>query len=562
MTSIIAEKYYREIFDKSGKITDIELNYDNSFNFAYDVVDAIAAKNPCRRALCYQSVSGRVSQFTFEDVSRQSNRIANVLLDKGIKKGDSVMLIMKRHYAFWMAMTAIHKLGAVAIPTSHMVSGKDIYERMVRADVKAVICVSDSHIVKCVNEALDQLDKKPVILSVDRENEEKEHTGIGEKLYDLMELVSDKLKRVKTSVTDPMLYYFTSGTSGEPKAVIHDFSYPVSHIYTARRWHGVVVDGLHLSVADSGWAKSAWGKMYGQWFCECAIMVYDYDNFYAGEMLKLIADLGVTSFCAPPSIYKYLVREKIGDYDLSKLTQVVTAGEPMPTDIVQKFYDMTSLNIREGFGQTETTLLICTPVGEEQVSGSIGRVAPQYRVKVIDEDGNEVPTGESGELVIIPNKNDSKRGIFKGYLGNPEKYEEVWKDGVYHTCDKVHIDADGNVFFEGRVDDVIKSSGYRIGPSEVEDILMLHPAVFECAVTAYPSKTRGSLVKATVVLNSGFEPDTALKTSLQDFVKERAAIYKYPRMVEFIETLPKTFNGKINRKKIKEADEASYYKKG
>lgn len=559
MTNIIAEKYYKEIVNESGDIIDLEFNYDNSFNFAYDVVDAIAAKNPLRRALCYRSVSGNVLNFTFEDVRKQSNRIANVLLEKGIKKGDSVMLIMKRHYGFWMAMTAIHKIGAVAIPTSHMVSGKDIYARMVKADVKAVICVSDSYIVKCVNEALEKVESKPFILSVDRENEEREYTSIGEKLYDLMEQESDELKRIPTNVADPMLYYFTSGTSGDPKAVIHDFAYPISHIYTARRWHGVIVDGLHLSVADSGWAKSAWGKMYGQWFCECAIMVYDYDNFYAAEMLKLIAELGVTSFCAPPSIYKYLVREKMSEYNLSKVTQVVTAGEPMPTDIVQKFHDATGLNIREGFGQTETTLLICTPVGKPQTPGSIGKVAPQYEIKVIDEEGNELPAGESGELVIVPNKNDKSRGIFKGYLGNPEKYEEVWKDGIYHTCDKVHIDEEGNVFFEGRVDDVIKSSGYRIGPSEVEDILMLHEAVFECAVTAYPSKTRGSLVKATVVLNKGFEGSTALKTELQDFVKARAAIYKYPRMVEFVEALPKTFNGKINRKKIKEADERKFY---
>ncbi len=543
------KKYFKEKLDEQQKLQAVDICYDKNFNFAYDVLDVIAKESPDKKALVYKSCQGDITEFTFEQISQQSNKMANVLKNDGIGRGDAVMLIMKRRFEFWFAMMALHKLGAVAIPTSHMVSGEDIKERIIRADIKAIICVSDGEIDKCISQAQSGLDKSIIKYVVGEKRDGYTY------IADLMENASDRFDRVETSVHDDMLYYFTSGTSGEPKAVIHDFSYPIAHIMTAKNWHGVIDGGLHFTIADSGWAKSAWGKLYGQWFCECGVMVYDYNQFYANEILQILQDQQVTSFCAPPTIYKYLVREDIKAYDLSHLTKAVTAGEPMPTDVAEKFYFATGLRIREGFGQTETTLLAFTMVGEEQCEGSIGKPSPLYHMKIVDEDNQEVPQGETGEVVLLPEKpGEIPIGVFKGYLGDEELYKEVWEGGVYHTKDRAYQDENGHYFFVGRNDDVIKSSGYRIGPSEVEDILMKHPAVFECAVTGYPSVTRGSIVKATIILNKGFEPSSKLKTELQDFVKENTAIYKYPRKIEFVEELPRTVTGKISRKKIREMD--------
>lgn len=544
------EKYFKEKLDINGKLQSVDVCFDDNFNFAYDVLDVIANETPDKRALVYKSCQGKVTEFTFGQISKLSNQMANVLEKQGIGRGDSVMLIMKRRYEFWIAMMAIHKLGAVAIPTSHMVAGDDIRERIIKADIKAIICVNDDYICKCVESAENGIDNKVINYVVGQKREGYEF------ITELMEQESDVFDRVETAVTDNMLYYFTSGTAGEPKAVIHDFSYPIAHIMTAKNWHGVIDGGLHFTVADSGWAKSAWGKLYGQWFCQCGIMVYDYDNFYANELLQILDEEKVTSFCAPPTIYKYLVREKISEYDLSSLRTAVTAGEPMPTEVAKKFEAATGIAIREGFGQTETTLLTCFMVGEEQIEGSIGKSSPLYKMIIVDEDNKEVPCGETGEIVLVPDKpGDVPIGVFKGYLGDEELYKEVWEGGLYHTKDRAYKDEDGNYYFVGRSDDVIKSSGYRIGPSEVEDILMKHPAVFECAVTGYPSVTRGSIVKASIILNKGFEPSVHLKTELQDFVKENTAVYKYPRRIEFVDDLPRTVTGKISRKKIREMDE-------
>lgn len=548
--SKLFEKYFKEKLDDNGKLKSVDIDYDDNFNFAYDVLDVIAKKTPEKRALVYKSCKGEVTEFTFGQISALSNKMANVLKSNGIGRGNAVMLIMKRRFEFWIAMMALHKLGAVAIPTSHMVSGDDIKERIIKADIKAIICVHDDEICKCVEQAESQVSSSIIKYVVGAKREGYEY------ITELMDSVSEYFDRVETSVNDDMLYYFTSGTAGEPKAVIHDFSYPIAHIMTAKNWHGVIDGGLHFTVADSGWAKSAWGKLYGQWFCECGIMVYDYNQFYANEILQILEEQKVTSFCAPPTIYKYLVRENIGDYDLSNLTKAVTAGEPMPTEIAGKFYSATGISIREGFGQTETTLQVCTMLGEEQREGSIGKPSPLYKMIIADEDNKEVPQGEIGEIVLIPDTpGEIPIGVFKGYLGDEDLYEEIWEGGVYHTKDRAYQDEDGYYYFVGRSDDVIKSSGYRIGPSEVEDVLMKHPAVFECAVTGYPSVTRGAIVKATIVLNKGFEADNRLKTKLQDFVKEHTAVYKYPRKIEFVEDLPRTVTGKISRKKIREMDE-------
>lgn len=544
--SEIYEEYYREIPDENGKIKAIKFSYDESFNFAYDVMDRLAIECPMERALVHKTADGKVTTFTFSDIKALSDKAAVMLRGFGVGRGDAVMLLLKRRYEFWISVLALHKLGAVAVPTSHMVSAEDIRERASLAKAKLIICVNTDDICSRVENAIKDLNVVQLVVGEPYRDKPS---------FDKQILNSaPSLRRVDTNVSDSMLYYFTSGTNGAPKAVIHDFSYPLAHIYTAKNWHGVKKGGLHLTVADSGWAKSAWGKLYGQWFMGSAIMVYDYEQFYAGDMLKLIEEEKISTFCAPPTIYKYFVREDLSNYDLSNLCYVTTAGEPMPSDVSQKFTEATGLSVREGFGQTETALQICTSISDNQEAGSIGYASPLYNIRIIDEDGREVPDGEVGEIVIAPEKGKVPIGIFKGYLGDEELYKKIWAGGVYHTRDKAKKNTDGAFFFAGRSDDVIKSSGYRIGPSEVEDILMCHPAVFECAVTAYPSKTRGALVKASVILSGEYTPDNKLATELQEYVKKRAAIYKYPRIVKFVNDLPRTTTGKISRAKIREAD--------
>ncbi|SCY31603.1 AMP-binding protein [Butyrivibrio sp. INlla14] len=554
MTGLYTE-FYKEILDSNGDIKDISFSYGRNFNFAYDIVDRYALEEPEKIALIHKSTDGKVRKFSFAELKRLSDKAANMLIDLGIGKKDSVMLLLKRRFEFWICILALHKLGAVAIPTSHMVSATDIAERLVLSGAKAVICVNSDDICHKVSDAIKDAEDKA------KDKEKIEQIVVGEKfnsalMFDkLLEKASDKLLRVETSVDNDMLYYFTSGTNGAPKAVIHDYSYPLSHIYTAKNWHGASCDGVHLTVADSGWAKSAWGKLYGQWLVGTAVLVYDYEQFYAWDILQLLQEEKVTSFCAPPTIYKYLVLEDFSKYDLSSLKQVTTAGEPMPIEVSQKFTEKTGLIIREGFGQTETALLICTPVGKEQISGSIGLASPLYDIRLVDEAGKEVPDGSEGEIVIFP-KDKSKKplGIFKGYLGDETLYQEIWDGGIYHTRDRAIKDKDGNIFFLGRNDDVIKSSGYRIGPSEVEDVIMLHPAVFECAVTGFPSKNRGTLVKASIILNKEYEPSQQLSNEIQDFVRERVALYKYPRKICFVKELPRTTNGKISRAQIRKMD--------
>lgn len=542
----IYQDYYREVKDDSGKIVDIEISYDDSFNFAYDVIDRYAKEEPQKLALVHRSAEGEDRRFSFSEMKYYSDKAANMLKDLGVQQGDSVMLLLKRRFEYWISILAIHKLGAVAIPTSHMVSAEDIGQRVRLAGAKVVICVNSDQICAKVEEALEESDTIQLVVG----DKYKDKPSFD----DLLAKASEKLERVSTKVSDDMLYYFTSGTSGEPKAVIHDYSYPIAHIYTAKNWHGVKEDGLHLTVADSGWAKSAWGKLYGQWFMGAAIMVYDYEQFYAGDMLKLLEREKIRSFCAPPTIYKYFVLEDFGKYNLNNLRYVTTAGEPMPKEIAKKFTELTGLTIREGFGQTETALQICTVVGETQIPGTIGSASPLYKIELVDEDNKPVPVGEEGEIVIVSKDDKRPIGVFKGYLGDNDLYKEVWDGGVYHTKDKAIMDESGLFHFLGRNDDVIKSSGYRIGPSEVEDIIIRHPAVFECAVTAYPSKNRGAVVKASIILNKGYSDDGKLGKEIQEFVKSRVAIYKYPRIIKFVDELPRTTSGKISRAKIRQAD--------
>lgn len=544
--SNIYEDFYHEIKDESGKITEIKFEYEDNFNFAYDVMDRYARECPGAVALVHKSAEGEKNVYTFSDIKRFSDKTAVMLMNLGIKKSDSVMLLLKRRFEFWISILALHKIGAVAIPTSHMVSAEDIRERAELAGAKAVICVNNDGICEKVENAIKGLKMLQIVVG----REYKAFPSFDR----LMEASESFFDRVQTKVSEDMLYYFTSGTNGAPKAVIHDYSYPLAHIFTAKNWHGARKGGLHLTVADSGWAKSAWGKLYGQWFVGSAIMVYDYEQFYAGDMLKLVEDEKITSFCAPPTIYKYFILEDFSKYDLSSLENVTTAGEPMPAKVSEKFQEMTGLSIREGFGQTETALQICTSIGKEQIMGSIGYSSPLYNMKIVDDNLDEVADGEIGELVIVPKDGKKPIGIFKGYLGDEEQYREVWSGGIYHTKDRAWKDKNGAFFFVGRNDDVIKSSGYRIGPSEVEDILMRHPAVFECAVTGYPSKNRGAIVKASIILKENYKPDNKLVTELQEFVKKRAAIYKYPRKIVFVDSLPRTATGKISRAVIRNND--------
>ena len=542
----IYEDYYKEILDPDGNISDIQFTYSENFNFAVDVMDRFALEMPGGLALVHRTAEGIDTRFSFADIKRLTDKAANMFKDLGLGKGDAVMLLLKRRYEFWISILALHKIGAVAVPTSHMVSSQDISERVELAGIKAIVCVNSEDICDKVETAIGEKDVIQLVVG----NKYKDKLQFDQ----LLDGASEIFEKVSTSVSDDMLYYFTSGTNGAPKAVIHDFSYPLSHIYTAKNWHGIKRGGIHLTVADSGWAKSAWGKLYGQWFMGAAVMVYDYEQFYAGDMLKLIEQEKINTFCAPPTIYKYLVREDISQYKLNNLWYVTTAGEPMPAEVSEKFTQMTGLKVREGFGQTETALLTCTPVDGHLVKGSIGKASPQYKLMLVDEDNNPVPAGTEGEIVIVPMDGNIPLGVFKGYLGDEERYRQVWEGGVYHTKDKAIQDENGNFFFVGRNDDVIKSSGYRIGPSEVEDVLMKHPAVFECAVTGYPSVNRGMVVKASVILNDGYEACNKLSSEIQDFVKHRVAMYKYPRIIKFVDELPRTSNGKISRARIRMED--------
>ena len=543
------KKFCREEFDENGRISKLELFCDDNFNFGYDVVDAIADEEPDKVALVWCGVHGEEKIITFGEMKEMSNRAANVFRNNGIKKGDRVMLILKRHYEFWYALVGLHKLGAVVIPATHMLTTKDIVYRIQNVDVRGIVCTPDENMPEQVLEAQRCC---PNLTSVFIVKENK--VGMIQ-FNEELEKASPVLDRVDTKKTDYMLLYFTSGTSGDPKAVTHDFTYPIGHICTAKYWHNVVNDGVHLTVADTGWAKAAWGKIYGQWLCGSAIMVYDYDNFYANEMLKVIEKYKVTTFCAPPTLYKYLIRGKFEKHDLSSLKHVTTAGEALNPEILNIFREKTGLTIMEGFGQTESTLILANLVGDVEKPGSMGRPSPMYNVKLLNDDGEFVTKpNEEGEIVIIPDKGTKQIGLFAGYYNNDAQYDYVWRGNVYHTGDRATFDEDGYYWYVGRVDDIIKSSGYRIGPFEVESVLMEHPAVLDVAVTAVPSKKRGSLVKATIILHDEYEPIDELKVELQDFCKAKAASYKFPRVIEFVDSLPKTPSGKIKRNEIRKMD--------
>ncbi len=539
--------YLQETVDPNGQIIDYDLTVPETFNFAYDVIDRIAAIEPDRRAMHWCNEAGEQKVFTFGDFKRESDRCASFFLSVGIRKGDRVMLILKRHYQFWFAILALHKIGAVAIPATNQLLPKDIIYRMEAADINAVVCTPDGDVSQNIEQAERESGQTLIKIMVRENRDGWAHfdRGLAE-AKPFRKPAGDQIPQKN----DMMLLYFTSGTTGLPKMVTHDFTYPIGHLPTARYWHRVDPDGLHLTVSETGWAKSVWGKLYGQWLMEAGIYVYDYDRFDPHTLLKRIQDDCVTTFCAPPTIYRFLIREDLKKYDLSKLQHCTIAGEALNPEVYERFLAATGLELKEGYGQTEMTLAVVTNYWMATKPGSMGKPSAMYDIRLLDENSEPVQPGQSGEICVVTGDRRIP-GMFCGYHKDSELTQQVWHDGIYHTGDLAWQDEDGYLWFVGRSDDIIKSSGYRIGPFEVESVLMEHQAVLECAITGEPDPIRGQLVKATVVLGKGWSPTEALKKELQDYVKTHTAPYKYPRVIDFVAELPKTISGKIRRVDIR-----------
>ncbi len=543
---MLAHKYVNLDFENQ---TDFEKNYKlnvpDGFNFAYDIIDEYAKTEPNKRAMIWTNLDGEEKTFTFKQFSELSNKAANAFAAQGLKKGDKVLLILKRRYEFWICVLALMKLGCVFIPATHQLALKDIVYRVNASKAKAVICVDADHLTKDVYAAKKDCESLEYIFSLGK------HEGFVN-LHDAMEAQSDIfVKPVDYAKNDDMLLiYFTSGTTGMPKMAAHNHKHPLAHIATAAYWHNVSDNDIHIAVADTGWAKAGWGKIYGQWIMGATLFVYDFDNFIPANLLAMLEKYRVTSFCAPPTVYRFLIMEDLSKYDLSALRWANTAGEPLNPEIFNKFLEYTGLRIYEGFGQSETTPLIMTSKYMKPRQGSTGKPSPAYNIDIVDAEGNSVEDGVEGEIVIRLDKGYPP-GLFIGYLDNDAANAKVFNNNMYHTGDIAWRDIDGYFFFVGRDDDVIKSSGYRIGPFEVESALLEHPAVLECAITAVPHPMRGQVVKASIVLTKGYKPSEELIKELQNHVKRVTAPYKYPRIVEFVSCLPKTISGKIQRNLIR-----------
>ena len=544
-----AERIYRNFVkvekNENGTPTKITFNNTENFNFAFDLVDALAKREPKKLAMLHISKDKTERRFTFDDMRRASNQCANYFKSIGIKKGDRVMLILKRHYQFWFAMLGLNKLGAIAIPATNQLVEHDLEYRFKAAGVSAIICTADGESAAQVELAAQKCPElvHKIIVNGSREgwrNFDEEYT-----------MFSSHYERSENAPggDDLMLMFFTSGTSGYPKIAAHNYKYALGHFHTAKYWHNADPNGLHFTISDTGWAKAMWGKLYGQWLCEAATFVYDFDRFDAAEILPMFAKYNITSFCAPPTMLRMMVKQDISKYDLSSVRHMTTAGEALNPEVYRQFEKATGLQILEGFGQSESTMIIGNMRGARHKLGSMGKPAPIYDVDLMDADGNMVATGETGEIVVNV-KNGMPCGLFTGYYRDEEKTREVLHDGYYHTGDMAWRDEDGFYFYVGRADDVIKSSGYRIGPFEIESVIMELPYVLECGVSAVPDEVRGQIVKASIVLTEGTEGTEELKKEIQNYVKEHTAPYKYPRVVVFKDSLPKTTSGKIQRNKL------------
>src|SRR5574344_170255 len=531
---------------------NLHFKIPENFNFAYDVMDAWAEEEPNKLALLWVSENGMERRATFAQLKEQTDQAAAYFQQIGIGHGDMVMLILKRHYEWWISMLALHKIGAVAIPATHMLTKHDIVYRNTRASVKAIICVGDDYVLTQIKEALPESPTTKILVSVG--------PNVPEGFHDWHKEIGNAPKfarpeHVNTN-SDTMLMYFTSGTSGEPKMVAHDYLYAMGHLTTGVFWHNLKEDSIHLTVADTGWGKAVWGKLYGQWFAGAVVFVFDHEKFTADKIMRQIEKYHITSFCAPPTIYRFMIHEDFSKYDLSSLRYACTAGEALNPAVYDKFKELTGIELHEGFGQTETTMTLGTMPWMKPKPGSMGMPNPQYDIDIIKPDGTPCEDGEKGEIIV--RVGDHKPiGLFKEYYRDETLTNQAWHDGIYHTGDVAWRDEDGYYWFVGRTDDVIKSSGYRIGPFEVESALMTHPAVIECAITGVPDDTRGMVVKATIVLSNEWKskagPD--LIKELQDHVKHETAPYKYPRIIEFVDELPKTISGKIRRVEIRAKDE-------
>ena len=528
-----------------------------TFNFAYDVMDEWARVAPDKLALLWTGERGEELRATYAEFKEQTDQAAAYFLSLGIGRGDKVMLILKRHYQWWISMMALCKIGAVAIPATHMLTASDIVYRNQRASVKAIICVNDEYVTTQVREAMSESPTVEVLVAVN--SLAQKGCPVAEGFHDWFaewEKAPAFVRPEEVNVNkDTMLMYFTSGTSGEPKMVAHDHLYALGHLVTGVFWHNLDEDSIHLTVADTGWGKAVWGKLYGQWFAGATVFVYDHEKFSAEKIMRMMEKYRITSFCAPPTIYRFMLQEDFSQYDLSALKYCTTAGEALEPVVFQKFYELVGVKMMEGFGQTETTMTLGTFPWVKPKPGSMGKPNPQYDVKLLKSDGSPCEDGEKGEICIDTSAGKAI-GLFKGYYRDPELTEKVWHDNLYHTGDLAWRDEEGYYWFVGRADDVIKSSGYRIGPFEVESALMTHPAVVECAVTGVPDEIRGMIVKATVVLANDWKgkADDAFVKELQNHVKRVTAPYKYPRIIEFVDALPKTISGKIRRVEIRERD--------
>ena len=545
------KQYLDETFDGDGRLTHLGYHIPSHFNFAYDVIDELARTHPDKRAMLHLSNDLEEQTYTFADISRESDRTAAMLAAHGVKKGDRVMLILKRHFEFWPSILACHKLGAAVIPATNQLAAKDVLYRFNAAGVSAVLCTADGDIAEHVDAAAAEYGRPLLKIIVHGER-------AGWLSYEEARQSAPAFERPATpnENDDTMLIYFTSGTSGMPKMVMHDFTYPIGHIATAKYWHRVNGDGLHFTISDTGWGKAVWGKLYGQWFMETAIFVYDFDRFHPDAVLSAIEKYDVTTFCAPPTMYRFFIKEDLSKYDLSSLRHVTIAGEALNPEVFEQFRRATGLSLYEGFGQTETTLTVFNAYYMTPRPGSMGLPSPAYDVDIVDEAGNSTIPGVTGEIVLRLPETGRPAGLFKGYYLDDDLTAEVCRNGLYHTGDTAWRDEDGYFWYVGRVDDVIKSSGYRIGPFEVESVLMEHPAVLECAVTPAPDPIRGQVVKATIVLARGYTASDALAEEIKAYVKSHTAPYKYPRIVEFVPDLPKTISGKIRRNEIRDRDRA------
>ena len=530
--------------EEDGVLKKIDFKNEDKFNFAFDVVDALGKRKPDKLAMLHVGEDGTEHRFTFKDMQRESARAANYFKSLGIKRGDRVMLVLKRHYQFWFSILGLHKLGAIAIPAPNQLLEKDFKYRFEAGKIKAILCTADGEVASAAEAAAESTDVvHKILVGGSREgwhNFDEEYS-----------LFSSHYARTADAPcgNDPMLMFFTSGTSGYPKIAAHNYKYPLGHFITAKYWHQVNPEGLHFTISDTGWAKALWGKLYGQWLCEAATFVYDFDRFNPENIFPLFAKYGITTFCAPPTMYRMLIKKDLSKYDLSSVEHASTAGEALNPEVYRQFEKSTGLKIMEGFGQSESTLIIGNLAGESHKMGSMGRPVPLYKIHLLNSDGEEVARGESGEICIDISEG-LPCGLAYAYEANEQATAETWRDGYYHTGDVAWMDEDGFLWYVGRVDDVIKSSGYRIGPFEIENVIMELPCVLECGVSAAPDEVRGQVVKASIVLVSGQEGNDELKKEIQNYVKSKTAPYKYPRIIEFRDSLPKTSSGKIIRKQL------------